>query len=64
VRALDLADDDGCAAPIARNEGAGAGAKPQALGQTPPRPSPSDEAPSVAPASPSGTGQSSEPNSR
>ena len=51
VRALDLADNDGCEAPIARNEPAGAGTTPQASGQTPPRASPSDEAPSVAPAS-------------
>jgi hypothetical protein len=61
VRALELADDDGCGAPIARNEPPGAGATPEALGQT--RPSRSDAAPSVAPASPSGA-QSSEPNSR
>jgi hypothetical protein len=53
VRALDLADDDGCAAANARNE-PGADAAPEALGQIPARPSPSREAPSVAPPSPSG----------
>jgi hypothetical protein len=37
VRALELADDEGCAAPVARNEPAGA-ESPRALGQTPPRP--------------------------
>jgi hypothetical protein len=50
VRALDLADDDGCAAPVANNERTGA--TPQASQQTP-RTS-QDEAQSVAPASPSG----------
>ena len=62
VRALDLADDDGCAAPIAKNEPAGADATVQASGKTPPGAQRSDEAPSVAPA-PSDS-QSSEPNSR
>ena len=63
VRALELADDDGCGAPIARNEPAGSDSTAQASGQTPPRAQRSDEVPSVAPASPSGA-QSSEPNSR
>ena len=63
LRALDLADDDGCNAPVAKNEPVGTGAIPQALGQTPPRPSLSDEAASVAP-SPSGTKSTTEPNSR
>ena len=63
VRALDLSDDDGCAAPSAANERAGAEATTQALGQTSPRPSASDETLSVVPASPSAA-QSSEPSSR
>ncbi len=58
VRALDLADDDGCA-PIATNEPAASDATTQGAGQTPP---PTAEAPSVTAASPPGT-QSSEPNS-
>jgi hypothetical protein len=53
LRALELADDDGCGAPIARNEPLGA-VNPQALGQTPPQPPTADEAPSNAPAA-SGT---------
>jgi hypothetical protein len=60
VRALDLADDDGCAASIAKNEPARADATVQTSGETPPQRS--DEAPSVAPA-PSDS-QSSMPNSR
>jgi serine/threonine-protein kinase len=63
LRALDTADGDGCAAPVARNEPAGADPAPQASGQTPPRASPSDAAPSVMPASPSDA-QPSVPNSR
>jgi hypothetical protein len=53
MRALDLADDAGCNAPVARNGPAGRAVTPQASGQTPPRPSSSDEAPSIAPALPS-----------
>jgi hypothetical protein len=59
VRALDLADDDGCAAPVAKNEPAGADATAQASRQTPPREPRSDE----TPASPSGAAQSNDPSS-
>jgi hypothetical protein len=63
LRALDLADDDGCAAPTATNEATGADATQQTIGQTPPRPSGSEEVPSVAPASPFDS-RSGEPKSR
>ena len=59
VRALDLADEDGCAAPIAKNEPAGGDATVQASGQTPPREPRWDE----TPASPSGAAQSNDPSS-
>jgi hypothetical protein len=53
LAALNLADDDGCAAPVATNEPADA--TQQTIGQTPSRPSGSNEAPAVAPASPFGS---------
>jgi hypothetical protein len=53
LAALNLADDDGCAAPVATNEPADA--TQQATGRTPSRPSGGDEAPAVAPASPFGS---------
>jgi hypothetical protein len=55
LAALDLADDDGCAAPVARNEPAGADATQQTTGQAQPRPPGSDEVLSVAPAPPFGS---------
>lgn len=60
--ALDLADDDGCAAPVPKNETAGADATQQTL-RPPPRPPGSDEVLSVAPASPLGPNPS-EPSPR
>ncbi len=65
VRALDIADNDGCAAPIAKNEPAGADANATTQGseQTALGAARSGEAPSIAPASPSGA-QLNRPNSR
>jgi hypothetical protein len=51
--ALDLADDDGCAAPVPKDETAGADPTQQTM-QPSPRPPGSDEVPSDAPTSPLG----------